>query len=168
MKVVCGMCTSMCKGLQSSGTLWPNGERLRVLSAHTVSQTLLAFLSCLTLSILQKRFFWWSQSLSLQFSFHNIAKILQQSQDTLEKCTRNFKENSMLNFYFIFYYCPKVIVCSEKETDFFFLSSLAFWWGLHFMSIRKGNFPEKKILSLPGKKRYPWGSPVLGFQRWLL
>lgn len=30
------------------------------------------------------------------------------------------------------------------------------------MSIRKGNFPDKKnILNLPGKKRYPPGSPVL-------
>lgn len=50
MKLMCVVCISLCRGLQGSGESWPNGEWVKFHSVHTtLSQTLLVFLSCLTL-----------------------------------------------------------------------------------------------------------------------
>lgn len=69
----------------------------------------------------------------------------------------------MLYFYFIFYYCPKVIVYSEKETNFFFpkLSCILVRTMLHEYQKRKFSRQKKKNLKFTWKKRYPPGSPVL-------
>lgn len=106
------------------GDLWPNEEWVKVFSVHTtVSQTLLVFLSYLTLRILEKCLHLiWLKPLSLQFYFHDIAKILQQSRDTLEKC--HFKENNMVIFYFLLLPQSNSVLWERDRFFFFFLALL--------------------------------------------
>lgn len=92
--VVCGY--PYAGGCRAEGDVWAN-ENKSSSSLFTPLWAKHSWYSSVVWGIcLRNVLFWWGQSLSLQFYFHNIAKILQQSWDTLEKC--HFKENNMLGF----------------------------------------------------------------------